>query len=457
MANDLGLSGLASGVDTSSIVTKLMALERRSTLKLTDKQTRNSAEQTALTSIQAKLTALRSAADALKKDSAAWTMTQTIESSDPTRVAVAKISGAGAGGHSIQVDRLASSAQRGYTFDLNVLKAGTTITVNGTDFTFDPNPEAKADDIVAKINAQAGAPVYAALVKDSAGVQKLVLSARTTGESSRFTVTTAFAEDTAYASLPNTLNAQYRLDGGVVKESTTNVLDDTLAGLRLTLKGVTSSPASIVVGAPDVDRTAAKTKIKAVVDAYNALVDTTRSAVNEKSIANPATAGELGKGTLFGDTGLNAMLSKFRNDLRDTIGGLTGVDDIGDLGIGVPKTSGGAVSADAKAGRFTIDDAKLGAALDKDWTQVQKFMDAFAGKVDAMVDTQAGKTDSLLDQRIKAKTKANKDLTDQLTALNARLDEREKRLKAQFAAMEAAMQNAQTQGSWLAGQINALG
>jgi flagellar hook-associated protein 2 len=454
--SSLGLSGLASGVDTSSIVSQLMALERRSTTTLTNKQTRATAEQTALKGIQTRLATLKSAAQALKKDSDTWALTQTVESSDPARVAVTRISGAGAGGHSIQVDRLASSAQRGYTVDLAALKGGTTITVGAKTFTFEPNPDAKLEDVVAKINADADAPVYAALVKKGAA-DRLVLSARTTGESSRFTASSAaLTEDTTYASPVAALNAQYKLDAGAVAESETNVLENAIPGLRLTLKGVTSAPASVVTGAPDLDRSAARTKVKAIVDAYNALVDTTRTAVTEKPVVNASTTNELTKGTLFGDTGLNAMLSKLRNDLREPLAGLVDVDDLGDLGIGVPKTTGGVSSADAKAGRFTIDDAKLTAALDKDWTKVRSFMDAFATKVGDLVDKQSGKTDSLLDQRVAGATKRNQALADQLVALNARLDDREKRLKAQFAAMESALQTAQSQGNWLTGQINAL-
>jgi flagellar hook-associated protein 2 len=461
--SSLGLSGLASGVDTASIVSQLMALERQKTSKLTSKQSRTTAEQTALKGIQTKLAALKTATEALKKDSGAWALTQTVESSDPARVAVAKISGAGAGGHSIQVDRLAASAQRGFTVDLAALKAGTTITVGARTFTFAANPDAKLEDIVAKVNADADAPVYAALVKKGTE-DRLIFSARTTGESSRFTASSpALTEDTSYESLPDALNAQYRLDGGAVTPSETNVLENAIPGLRLTLKGVTAAAASVVTGAPDVDRSAAKTKVKAIVDAYNALVDTTRTAVNEKSVINPSSTFDANKGTLFGDTGLNAMLSNLRNDLRapldgiGDLGSLGDVDDLGDLGIGVPKSTGGASSAEARAGRFTIDDAKLTAALDKDWTKVRSFMDAFATKIGEVVDKQTGKTESLLDQRVVGTTKRSKTLADQLVALNARLDDREKRLKAQFAAMEAALQSAQTQGNWLTGQINALG
>lgn len=456
--SSLGLSGLASGVDTSAIVEQLMAVDRQATLKYTNKQTRNTAEQAALKSVAAKLTALRDAVDALEQGADVWTPSQAASSSDPSHVDVTKTSGAGIGGHSIQVDRLASSAQRG--FAIGDLSAGASLTIDAggtsTSFTFDP--DATAADVVTAINARADSPVYAAVVKNAAGEERLVLSARSTGEGSRFTVTSpTFTADTAYESPAGSLNALYRLDGATMPaESETNVLDNAIPGLRLTLKGVTTAPASVTVAAPDIDRDAAKTKIKAVVDAYNALVDTTRGEITERPVVDPSTTSELGKGTLFGDTGLNAMLSNFRNSLRDVLPDLGGVDDLGDIGIGVPKGSGGASSDDAKAGRFTIDDEALTKALTDDWTQVASFMDAFAAKVDTLVDAQTGKPNSLLDERVESDDRANKLLSDQLRDLNARLDQREARLKAQFAAMESAMQNAQNQQAWLTAQLGQL-
>jgi flagellar hook-associated protein 2 len=455
MASLGGMAGLASGIDTNNIVDQLMALERRKTTKITGKQAAVKGEQTTLRNIAAKLAALKTAADALKNGGDAFKQTQTVESSDATRVTVSKLSGAGIGGHSIQVDRLAASAQRGFSVSAAALAAGGTITVNGTafDVAADSTPASIAD----AINARADSPVFAAVIKSGTD-QRIVLSARSSGESSRFTVTSdVLAEDAAYASAANSLDALYRLDGAAVAtQSETNVIEDAVPGLRLTLKAITSSPVSVTVGAPEIDRSGVKTKIKALVDAYNAVVDTTRAAIAEKPVANAATVSDLGKGRLFGDTGMQALLSKFRNDLRDPLGGLSGVDDIGDLGIGVPKSSGGEATADAKAGRFTIDDEKLTKALADDWTKVSKFMDAFAAKVDSMVDAQTGKKTSAIDERLAGDDRTTKLLTDQLTQLNLRLDEREKRMKAQFAAMEKALSNSQSQQSWLTGQINSL-
>jgi flagellar hook-associated protein 2 len=295
-------------------------------------------------------------------------------------------------------------------------------------------------------------------VNNAQGQQRLVLSARTTGEPSRFTASgTGFTEDPLYESPAGSLNAKYRLDGDTTdRESTTNVVEDAVAGLRLTLKGVTSSPVSVTVAAPDIDRDAVKAKVKAVVDAYNAVVTAARAKLDEKPVVNPQNATDAAKGSLFGDSGLESMLSGLRNGLRATLTGVTGIDDLGDIGIGVPAGSGGASSQDAKDGKFTVDDSKLTDALAGDWTKVASFLDAFAGKVDSLVKVQTGTTNSLIDGRVASDGRQLKDLSDQMDALNLRLKSEEDRYKAQFAAMELALQNAQSQQQWLTGQINSL-
>src|SRR5919197_2069909 len=113
--SDLGLSGIASGVDTSAIVEKLMAVERQGTTRLTLRQTALKAHQSALRAIASKLNALRDAASALAS-SDVWQTRQSAESSDPSHVTATLLAGAGIGGHTVQVDRLASSAQHGYAW-----------------------------------------------------------------------------------------------------------------------------------------------------------------------------------------------------------------------------------------------------------------------------------------------------------------------------------------------------
>jgi flagellar hook-associated protein 2 len=132
-----------------------------------------------------------------------------------------------------------------------------------------------------------------------------------------------------------------------------------------------------------------------------------------------------------------------------------GINDLADLGISVPKAVGGTVSEAGKAGKLVIDDTKLATALESDWTAVKSFFTPFSKTVSDYVNTQTGGS-GVIDKRLASSDRNLKLLQDQMTRTNERLDAKEKRLKAQFAAMESALAASQTQQAWLTGQLEAL-
>ena len=453
----LSLSGLASGVDTASIVEQLMAIDRQGTTRIQMRQYAVTGQQTALKDIASKLATLKSTANALSAD-ATWKQAQTASSSDPTRVGVAMTGGAGIGGHSIQVNRLASAAQRGYSFTGGTAGTLSIGYASGTPQTITINVTATStiQDVADAINAKTSGPVVAAVVKNDLGQDRLVLSARKTGSASDFTVTSSLvSEDAAYATPDlSKLDASYSVDGGNALTSQTNVLESAIPGLRVTLKGVTASAASITVSEPTLDRDAVKTKVKSFVDAYNALVDATRTELTEKPVKEPTSEFQAGYGVLHGDTGLESMLNTVRRQMATIVSG-AGINDLADLGISVPKAVGGTVSEAGKAGKLVIDDTKLATALESDWTAVKSFFTPFSKTVSDYVNTQTGGS-GVIDKRLASSDRNLKLLQDQMTRTNERLDAKEKRLKAQFAAMESALAASQTQQAWLTGQLEAL-
>jgi flagellar hook-associated protein 2 len=461
----LSLSGLASGVDTASIVDQLMALERQKLTTIGYRKAAVTGQQDALKEVASKLSSLKDAALALSTETT-WTQKQTVESSDPTRVAVSLMAGAGIGGQSISVDRLASSAQRRFNFTGAAFDAqgkttsAETITLAYADgsshATINLDAGATKQQIADAINAKTSGPAVAAVVKDANGVEQLYLSARKTGKDSDFTASfsAAAAEDGTFVrATGDDLQAAYRIGAGAQQLSSTNVVENAIPGVRLTLKGITAAPASVTVTEPALDRDAIKTKVKAFVDAYNAVVDTTRSKLTETRVKSPTSDFQAARGQLFGDSGMTAMLSRVRQDMAKVVSDV-GINDLGDLGVGIPKATGTS-SADAKAGKLVLDETKLTAALDSDFTAVKSFLSTFSKDVETFVKGQTGGS-GIIDDRIKSGDAQNKRIQDQIDKANERIDAREKRLKAQFAAMEAALQNSQTQGAWLAGQINGL-
>jgi flagellar hook-associated protein 2 len=288
--------------------------------------------------------------------------------------------------------------------------------------------------------------------------EHLVLSARKTGAASDFSVAGAgvLTEDATFVRRTgNDLNAAYRLNGATEPSFwESNVIEHAIPGVRLTLKGVTTAPATVSVGEPALDRSAIADKVKAFVSAYNAVVDTTRTHLGQEAAANPTSDFQAARGQLFGDSGLNSMLSGLRAQMTRIVDA-AGINDLADIGVSVPKATGGAVSADAKAGRIVLDPDKLANALNADWTAVQGFMKTFSAAADTFVKGHTGGS-GVIDDRLKGTDRTLSRLDDQVTRTNERLDAKEKRMKAQFAAMEVALQNMQSQQAWLTGQLNAL-
>ena len=73
---------------------------------------------------------------------------------------------------------------------------------------------------------------------------------------------------------------------------------------------------------------------------------------------------------------MSSMLSSLKRTMTQTLTGL-GLTGLADIGIGVPKSTGGAATEDAKAGKLVIDTEKLKTTLAADYTKVR---DLFAGK-----------------------------------------------------------------------------
>ena len=154
------------------------------------------------------------------------------------------------------------------------------------------------------------------------------------------------------------------------------------------------------------------------------------------------------------------MLSQLKGQMTQVVTGL-GLTGLADLGIDIPKSTGAASSEDAKAGKLNFDTEKLTKALDADWTKVR---DLFAGKgatkgisglLGDYVGTQTS-TNGVLTGRMTSDDSVLKDFTTQITKMQERMKTTETRLKAQFAAMETALNNSQTQQAWLTSQISSL-
>ena len=155
----LNVGGLASGLDTSSIISQLMAIERQPRDALAAQATLAAAKQSVLSGFQTQMRAVEAAAQDLRSVTL-WSQQQSASSSDPSRISASIVSGAGAGigGYQVAVSQLANSAQRTYSF-VSPSTAGT-ITIDG--HATNVAAGASIDDVVSAINGDSSATVYAA-------------------------------------------------------------------------------------------------------------------------------------------------------------------------------------------------------------------------------------------------------------------------------------------------------
>ena len=129
----LQLGGLASGLDTDTVVAQLMALERRPQVKLKLKQRQVETRQTALRDVATRLRNLKAAAADLRSI-ALWADTQTVDSSDATRLTGRRVASAAPGAYQVEVSQLARAEQRTYdytasTSDSSIDVSGVTVTI----------------------------------------------------------------------------------------------------------------------------------------------------------------------------------------------------------------------------------------------------------------------------------------------------------------------------------------
>src|SRR5919205_216755 len=94
--------GLASGLDTNTIVDQLMAIERQPQNRLKLKQGQIDARKSALQDIESRLKSLRLAAQDLKSPTL-WLDTQTVDVNDPTKLTATRTGGAGTGAYQVNV------------------------------------------------------------------------------------------------------------------------------------------------------------------------------------------------------------------------------------------------------------------------------------------------------------------------------------------------------------------
>lgn len=449
-------TGLGSGLDVESIVSKLVAIEKQ---PISDLQDRTSTIQTQISAygkISSAFSSMRDAAAKLSNPTTWQALNAT--SSDPTMASVIAGTGSGAGTYALNVTSLASSQSLSSKAFANTATVGSgTMTIelgqysgtNNSTFTSKDGASPVSISISAtdtlssirdKINGS-GAGVMASVVTDASG-SRLVIRSKDTGEANGFRITTAdddgnntdagglsalaFDPTASVSSMTmNTAAANAKLQiNGLDISSASNTIDGAVDGLSINL--LKAGQSTVTVGQ---DKDSVKKAINDFVTSYNALMGLMRDDTKYDDSSKTS-------GPLQGDSTAVGLQSQLRNitSSGSTLGGA--FQRLSDLGLSI-----------GTAGTITVDDSKLTSALGNMSDLKNLFMGvdstdpnnsglasrwrAFADQVTGF-DGQITTRTTGLQSRVTANNKRVDELTDRATAYEARV-------RAQYTALDTQM------------------
>ena len=449
-SSPISVTGLASGLDTSSIITALLSVERLPITHLSNQQTKLTGQQTELQTIQTSLQQLVFSAAEFSLPSLFET-SQTATSSEPLRVGAVVTSGAGVGGYQVEVTQLANSAQRTFTFASPA--AEDTVTIEGREYTVKAGATAK--ELAAKINADGKGGVYAA-VTDS---ETLVLSSRTTGakEGESITVSDPGGMLTEKAGTAKEgKDAEYSVDG-VAGTSTSNVVTSAIAGVTLTFNSLTTTAGAVTVAvqAPGLSATAIETQLNSFVSLYNKTIEEIQTQLTTKPIVGAESATELATGTLFGDSDLSGLLGRMRQTMYEPIAGLAAeMSSPFDIGLSTGVATGSS-SQSSISGLLKLDPAKLASALQANPEGAKTMLQKWSASLQATIN-QVAEPGGTLETRANGDGEEVRSMKLRITTMNEMLAVRQKALEQTYARLEAVISKNSAQSSWLTSQAEQL-
>jgi flagellar hook-associated protein 2 len=468
--------GVGSGLDVESIVTQLMAIERRPVTQLQKEATSLQTRLSTYGKLQSSLAALRDAAAALAR-AQTWQAT-TGTSSDAARVAVATGATTRPGTVQVEVQRLASvqsNATAVYPSADSIVGEGTLRIELGSwgpdQASFTPKPGATPIDISVgppaeslaqlrdKINASSSG-VVASVLTDASGA-RLVLRSAETGEMNGFRVGVSDADGNGFdgiglsalafdpsagiltmAQALAAANAAATVNGLAVS-SASNTLSDLVDGMTLTLGATTTAPVTVKA---EPDAAAMRKAIDGFVTAYNAL----NSLIVEQTKYDPAAKASA---TLQGDGAAISIRAQMRSLIGATSEASAMFARLADVGFDVQRD-----------GSIRIDESKLANGLANLDEMRKLFANPDAGvpanggvalRLRALADQFLGIDGSLSSRQegLRRRIDLNQDRQD---ALNDRIAMTEKRLRAQYTALDKQMATLSGLSGYLTQQINLL-
>lgn len=452
----ISATGLGSGLDVESIVSQLMAIERRPLVQLQTRQVEFDVKLSAYGQLRSAIAALQAPLEKLADTAAyeAFSATSTDE-----EVFTATASGnAAEESHSIEVNALAQRHRlASMTFDGSDTVVGTgTLTISVGADAFDLEIDTTNSTVAGIRDAINGAPdnsgVKASVINVDGG-SVLILTSSETGAANNIEVSVSGDGDgddkdadglsrLVYAETGGKKNkgkqnlteiepaqdAEFKVDGFAVT-SASNEVADVIAGV--TLKLVAEGSGTVTV---ERDTSNIASNVEELVSAYQSL---------------HTTVTELRGGALSAESLLLSAESGIRQLFSEPVDGIEGgLSYIFELGLSFDKD-----------GVLSLDDAKLSEMLETRFDDVVGFFtngsNGFAERLDVFLDryVQGG---GAIDSRTDGLNRRSRSIDSQIERLEFRLSQTEARIRSDFTALDTLVSQLEVTSNFLLQQLTNL-
>jgi len=465
--------GIGSGLDLNSLLTDLETAERQKLTPIETQQASYEAELSAWGTIQSRLESLDTAAAALADAETYTGMTTTASGSGVSATATSEVS---AGSYSVAVTQLAQAQSLATTGQASRDEAigdgtATTLTLSlgtlASDGSYAADAERSASIVIDESNNtlegirdainEAGLGVTASIVNDGSDTPyRLVMTSDETGNEAVMSLSTSgevaeldsllshdpASSDPAAGGMEEVVaarNAEFSVNG-ISMQATSNVIDDAVDGLTLTLSE-TNTTASVVTVKENAE--SVSKAMETFVNAYNDLQDTidNYTAFN----ADEGTAGEL-----LGDSTLRTIESRLTSALNFTSEG----DFYALSSLGVSRTNDG---------KLEFDSAVIEAAGNEQLAAMSGFFisddeagtSGFASQMSSLLEEVVGE-DGTLESTTEGIEGSLESLASQYEQTEDTIEATIERYREQFTELDILVANLTSTSDYLTSQLETL-
>jgi flagellar hook-associated protein 2 len=325
------------------------------------------------------------------------------------------------------------------------------LTINGVDIAYNTTTDTLSSIISRMNNSTAG--VIASIDRTN---DKLVLTRKDTGALALDIQDTSGNLGAALKLAPGTTNAQtigltakVTVDGRSIT-SITNTVTNAIDGVTLNLvkQSPLGLPQTLSVG---VDQSAVTSALNSLITSFNSLGDT----LDKVTASTPGQAG--GTAGTSGPLASDSTTRSLFLSLRATLFQATGTGSINSLGaIGLSTGAIGAVAGSTD--RLQLDTTKLTAALNTDANQVASLLDGSTGPIAALLAKlksfeDPANTSSYIQSHTTSLSAEISSIHREELNRQEMIDNYQKSIEAQYAAMEATLARLQSQSAQISATL----